>query len=195
MRKHSDLFYWENQHRLKKLKEFREITIGFFNADNSSEGYYNKRSELNLKTEEAHGYIKAAGVRSVIVLTPPPLIGGYPIRIDLFQDIHNLHRAIRPIQVIDTIEKAIGVYLSNVSSSILRTINPFFYMYRLIDTVTTIPIRLFRVLGFSEDVLDCSYIVRIYKFITQTIIWVSALLTLLHRFGLLNSFLSLIGQK
>ncbi len=102
------------------------------------------RQEINYDIEKAARIITAAFVDVHIRQYPPPIVGGPVLDIDLVRNVFKTYIGISNVHVFDTIDKAIGAYKADTKLSILRTINPFFYLDLLLSYITSfilIPVR------------------------------------------------------
>ena len=50
------------------------------------------RQRINLTSNQAHRIIAAAGIATTITWTPPPAVGGYVQRIEVFSNLFGLDR-------------------------------------------------------------------------------------------------------
>lgn len=135
---YKDITFGENRGRLKVLNEFRELVIIYF--DNSTLNMMNgshvekqeakdARAAINLIMKKAYTIIRLADINPSAASMPSIAMGGQGRNMDLILNIFNLGRNnISPNAAIEYIEKAIDVYKSNRLDSLIRTINPFFWM-------------------------------------------------------------------
>ncbi len=153
VKKHyKDITFGENRVRLKLLIEFRDLVIKYF--DNSrlnmlSGNYIEKpegreaRDAINLILNRAYKIIRLADIKTSITSTASLAAGRHGKNIDLILNIFNLGRNdIPPNTAIDYIERAIEVYKSNRLLSLMRTINPFYWMTVILN---------YMVRGFIKD--------------------------------------------
>ncbi len=181
---------WENNSRLDKLAEFRALVIEYFN-NSHAEWMVDERIEQP-KAEEArvkinrmmngvHDIILYAGVNPSIRYTPPPAVGGYIQNIGLVQNIFNLHRfQIAPNNLLDFIDRAIGIYENNSGPAFRRAINPFFYVGLVFDLVARIPFVLVGRAGFNRKKAEESLVGRVTKGVIYIITALASLLTVLQ---------------
>ena len=180
----------ENNKRLEKLAEFRDHVIEYFN-NSRAEWMVDERIEqpkatearvkINRMMDGVHDIIFYAGVNPSIRYTPPPAIGGYIQNIDLVQNIFNLHRfQIAPNNILDFIDRAIGIYESNARPAFLRAINPFFYLGIVFDLVARVPFVLIGRAGFNRKKAEDSLAGRLIKGALYIITALASLLTVLQ---------------
>ncbi|MFW6122386.1 MAG: hypothetical protein ACOC80_16010 [Petrotogales bacterium] len=101
--------------------------------------------------EETHTIILHSGINSIIVWTPPPAVGGYVKKVDVIQNIFNLHDfQIGSDTVLDYIDRAIGIYEYNRKPSLRRTFNPLFYIGLLFEAISELPFIAIDKLGFNR---------------------------------------------
>ena len=203
MRYHTKILIWENKRRLNKLRAFRSLVIRYFN--NSRVGFgggrveesaaKEARREINRLKDEMHSIILNSGIDPSFSWTRPTTIGGDDTEIDLIEDIFNLDQFdIGPNNLLDRIDRAIGKYESNRKSVFVRTFNPFFYLGRLLDTITDLPFIVIGMLGFNRQKIKASAIGRLVKGVLYLIIIVAAVLAILHLLYLLNPIRQLVHK-
>ncbi|MCD6271380.1 MAG: hypothetical protein J7K30_00705 [Deltaproteobacteria bacterium] len=139
------------------------------------------RVKINRVMVETHDIILNSGINPTLTWTPPPALGGYVRDIDLIQNIFNLHGfRIGPDEVMDYIDKTIGIYESNHKPSLIRTFNPFFYIGLVFDAISELPFIAIGKFGFNRQKVESSVIGRVVKGILYLITVVAALLTILQ---------------
>ena len=147
------------------------------------------RQEINSSLEEVRNIVAASGVPFVYEWTPPPAIGGYVQTIDLFHNIFGLDQFQIDVQrVLDVIDRSLGIYKSNSRSSLLKTLNPFWWTGRLLIWFARVPFRLLHVIGFDSTKAEASLPGRILKGVLLILSGMAAFLTILHRMGWLEDF-------
>jgi hypothetical protein len=203
MQLYRNITCWENQRRLQFLESFRTDIVQYF-----SESIYNWKVEarieedgakeakvrINKKMQEVRAIVRASGVSPVITYTPPPVIGGYIQKVDLMQNVFNLHQfQIPDDELIGFLDRAIGVYESNRRPAFWRTINPFWWVWRLMTVLVSLPFSLLGVVGFDAEKAEASLVGRLIKFLLYMIIVSASFLSILHFLGLLAGFKKMIG--
>ena len=204
MKYYTKIPFWENKRRRTLLNRFREATVFYFNnseahwmADDRIENDKAKqtRTEINRMIHEIHKIVILSNVNPSILYTPPPAIGGYVRNIDLIINIFNLQRfQINPQSLIDYIDRAIGVYENDYNPSILRTINPLYWISVIFDYVVSLPFILIGKLGFNQQKIEASFYGKLFKIIIQLILGTAAFLTILDKTGYLDQFIKLIKK-
>ena len=189
---------WENNRRLEKLAEFRALVIQYF--DNSrAEWMVDERIEkpeaeearvkINRMIDETHDIILYSGVNPSIRYTPPAVVGGYIQNIDLVENVFNLHRfKITANNLLDFVDRSIGIYESNRRPALLRAINPFFYLGLAFDLVARIPFVLIGRAGFNRQKVEESLAGRLVKGSIYIVTALASLLTVLQLLDYLESF-------
>lgn len=181
---------WENSRRLNRLAEFRALVIEYFN-NSRVEWMVDERIEqpkaeearvkINRMMDKIDDIILYAGVIPSVRYTPPPVVGGYTQNIDLVQNIFNLHGFhISPNNLLDFIDRAIGIYENNAGPAFRRAINPFFYVGLVFDLVARIPFVLIGRAGFNRRKAEESLVGRVIKGIIFIITALASLLTVLQ---------------
>ena len=97
---------------------------------------YNEKPEatdakkaINLIMKNAYAIISYAEIKTYTASTPSVSVKGRGKNIDLILNIFNLaSNNIEPDIAIDYIDQAIAVYKDNRIASLIRVINPFFWM-------------------------------------------------------------------
>jgi hypothetical protein len=187
---HTKILPWENNSRLDRLAEFRALVVEYFNNSRAEwmvdERIQQPKAEearvkINRMMDGIHDIILYAGVNPSIRYTPPPAVGGYVQNIDLVQNIFNLHRFhIAPNNLLDFIDRAIGVYENNSGPAFRRAINPFFYVGLVLDLVARIPFVLIGRAGFNRQKAEESLAGRVIKGVIYIITALASLLTVLQ---------------
>ena len=174
MRRYTKILIWENQRRLNKLIEFRNLVIEYFNnidvewiSDRriESQAAQVARGKINRIMAEIHSIILHSGTVPVLTIDPPPAVGGYRANVDLIQNIFMLdkfyigeevHREANDI--LDFVDRAIGIYESNHKSALVRMFNPFFYLGLVFDAISDLPFMAIGKLGFDRQKAEASAI-------------------------------------
>ena len=187
---------WENSRRLDKLYEFRELILKYFNnsglewmADGRIEEDDARaaRVAINRSMDEVHDIVLYSGINPSITWTPPPAVGGYRQNIDLIQNIFNLHAfRVEPNNILDFLDRSIGIYESNRIPSLLRALNPLFYIGLIFDALVEIPFIFIGKLGLNREKAESSLIGKLIKGVLYLITVVAAFLTILQLLDLLD---------
>ncbi len=195
MRYYNKILIWENKRRLNKLREFRSLMIRYFN--NSRIGFGGGRVEesaakeakrdLNRLREEIHSIILNSEMDPSFSWTRPAAAGGDDMEIDLIENLFNLDQFdIGPSNVLGIIDKTIGQHDSNRKSAFIRTLNPFFYIGVVLDTISDLPFIFVGLFGFNRKKIRTSAIGRPIKAILYLTTIIAALLAILHFSGFLE---------
>ena len=173
MKIYTKILYWENRNRLRKLNSFRALVIDYF--DNSrAEWMVQERIEqppaqlarvqINRLVDGIHDILYCAGISPVIRYTPPPAVGGHIQKIDILHNIFNLTGySISSSNLLDYLDRAIGIYEGDKGPAILRTINPFFYLGIVLDWIVRFPFNLIGRAGFNREKIEESIAGRVTK--------------------------------
>lgn len=190
MRFFNEILIWENKRRVQKLLEFRSDVVEYFS--NSKYEWMNRdrvendksqaaRQKLNRSLEYTHDVLICSGTGTRIRYTPPAAIGGYIQDLDLVENIFNLQNyQISPNNLLDIIDRAIGIYESDQSSAVIRVLNPFFYLEIFLDWISTIPFKLLAKLGFNQVKAQESFIGKIFKGLVYLVTALASILTVLQ---------------
>lgn len=122
-------------------------------------------------------------------------MGGRTFRFDLFNDLFNDLESygISYQLVIDMLEKAIGVYETDKSRALRRTINPLWWMKRLFEEVGRLPFRLLTMLGFNVARSESSVLGRLVRGFVSLIAVLASLLVIANLLGFLDEIKKILG--
>jgi hypothetical protein len=133
-----DIHYWENRARLKLLTHFRFLVTSYFDNSvlNMESGNYSEKPEasdaresINHILKKVYSIITNAGIKTYTASTPSVSAKVRGQNINLILNLFNLGRnEIPPEAAIEYIDRAIDVYKDNRTASLMRVINPFFWM-------------------------------------------------------------------
>jgi hypothetical protein len=212
MRKYNEIPIWENSKRIDFLIKFRNLVVEYFrNVETfSSSGLdihffaepiendiaRQKRSEINENIDKAYAIILAACMQTSITRYPPSAVGGHVIDIDIIASIFDFHNLnLNSDNVVDIIERALGVYKNDRINSFLRTIYPFYWIFLIINYITSLPFVILGQIGFNRGKIEGSFIGKISKAIFNLIIVFAAFLTILEKLGYLDYLKNLILKR
>jgi len=195
---------WENRRRVKLLNEYKVLVSTYFNNIEQSDLSLNVRENekakqirtgINKNLDRIHSFIVLAGINPRINYYPPPAVGGLVVNIDTVNDIFNLHHfQIGPQQLLDFIDRAIGIYENDKRNSLLRTRNPLFWLGLIIDYIVSLPFKIIGYIGFDQNKIESSNIGKIVKGIFYLIVFFSSFLAVLKYLGYLEKFRLLIQR-
>ncbi len=197
--------FWVNYRRLEKLLEFRQLVINYFN-NTQMEGIRSEvtenleaqraRSSINTNLMEIHEMSVSSGTVPFMVHTSAPAFGSRVTKVDLIEGIFSLHHYnLGGQDVVDYIERVIGIYQRNHTSAVIRTFNPFYYIGLLFEAVSEIPSIAIGSLGINRNRFSSSIIGRFVKSITYTITVCASLLTILHLLGMLEQIKTYVLEQ
>lgn len=202
MRDYRKITIWENRKRIDFLVNFKNLVIDYFkNVKRANwelglienETAKQKREKINLVLHKAHSIILTAEVYPYLTYIPPRAVGGYIQKIDLVLDIFHLSNyRINPQEVVDILDKAIGVYENDRHDSLLRTINPLFWIDLILSYIVSFLFRIIGGMGFDQEKIKSPIIGKIIKGILYLIIVFASFLTILQKLGYLEKFRLLI---
>jgi hypothetical protein len=137
-RHYKDIPFWENRARLKLLRKFHGLVSTYFDNSvlNMVTGVYNEKAEAAEAKKEINGIIKdvytiisSADIKTYTASISTVTLEGRGRNIDLILNIFNLGRNnIAPEAAIDYVDRAIAVYKGNILASLMRIVNPFFWL-------------------------------------------------------------------
>lgn len=197
MRRHTKILVWENERRLNKLIEFRELAIEYFSNSRPAgwgsssrieeDAAREARPKINLVIDEVHSIILTSGITPTLSWTAPAAIGSYAKEVDLIANIFYLNGLqIEPNHVLDFIERVIGKYESNRKSAFVRMFNPFFCLGWFLNVISVLPFIAIGKLGFNQYKAERSAIGKLIKGVLYLIPVVAACLAILQNFDSLE---------
>lgn len=186
MKPYNKIPFWENRKRIDKLEEFRQLFVDYFNIVYLRMNEYveneeakNIRSEINFIIDNAYSIIIASGINTNVYYTHSPASGGRREVIDLITNIFNLGMYdITPSQVLDIIDRSIGIYYHNINDSILRTINPFYWFGLVLDYFASLPFTLIGKMGYNQSEIETSSLGKTLKGVVYLVEVLVSILTL-----------------
>jgi len=196
------MFFWQNASKLYTLFEYRDLVIDYFNEAqpydlfemHDTEKSIQLRSKINRTTQQITDALYSVGIVPVIHWTPPAMIGGYSQNIDLVNNLFNLRRyQIHPQTLIDILDKAIGIYSADRVNSFLRTVNPLFWVYLLINYFVRLPFKLLGLAGFNQRKIEGSLLGKIFAGVFTTLTYTFTLIQILEKLGMLDRVKEFIG--
>ena len=209
MRHYTKILIWENKRRIKKLREFRNLMIRYFNNSQvglgggrvEEDAAQEAKSKINLLIAEVHSIILNSGVNPVLSWTPPAGLGDHAVEVDLIENIFDLDLFdIGPSNLLAVIDEVIEKYDSNRKAVFVRTCNPFLYLGWMLDIISDLPFIVMGIFGFNQQKIKMSTIGRLIKGALY-LITVIAFLAILHLLGFLEpvtqhirKLLGLIGE-
>ena len=178
MKNYRKITCYENSRRLRKLSEFREQAILYSSrGDYESEEVNRVRTKINLMMQEVSKIVFAAEIDTNIVRVPPPAIGGPNVNVEVISNIFLLSQLDIPInELINFLERSIGVYQSDLRKSLIRTFNPIWW----IGGIAHIPFKIMGAAGFNAMRAEQSIIGRLSKVVINLITLIAALLTIFY---------------
>ena len=195
MNGYRNITFWESLRRQERLNEFHNLIVTYYTA--LQEGQADQASEarisINLILRDVQAIVYAAKVHPVISWTPPRFVGGPSIEIDVLENLFYLKRYdLGPETVTDLLLRACGVYESYHLQSFLRTINPFWWVWRIFNWFAKLPFFLLGSAGFNSTRAENSILGRFFKLAFLLLPLVAAFLSILSHLDLLEEFLELV---
>lgn len=184
---------WEVNNRLKTLEQFRsDVSRYFSNSAYSLEaqGMIEKpeakeaRSAINLTLYEARDCIQASGVITVVMYYELPKQGGRSYPVDVIMNLFECYDYNkRPDDITGLIERSIGIHKSEVPKAKIRTLNPIWWVGRLISWVVALPFLLIERAGFDASKAQQSMMGKIFKLLFELVVLVEALVSIVDFLG------------
>lgn len=151
MKPHDKITILRNRHRVRELRDFRELVEVYYERASYDEddllmdweGAQAARSEINQRLPRIIQIVLAAGFggRDLNNNLPGPPAGGVEVLRSIFNARYTdgAHQ-----EVLDTIDMARGVYEAGRFSALARTFNPFHYLFSALGAVAQLPGRALR---------------------------------------------------
>ena len=197
LNRHNKITVWENRRRINELSEFRELLVVYFNNIKfRRESHISRqaRSKINLKVTSIREIVRAADVNTDVQWTSPTLSGVWSGNNDVLLNFATLDSMnISPQIALDLVERATGVYISNHSKSISRTINPIWWVFRSFDWFIRLPFVLGNVAGFDTYRLEESVWGLLIKINFVIFSATASLITILSFLGKSESSRTMLG--
>jgi hypothetical protein len=200
MRSYKQITFWENDERIKYLKNFNSHVVNYFNNIGHSnvggsweeEIAKKERREINKLIDKAHSYIIATGVSARVINYLAPKTGrGLDLVLNIF-NLGKMHIGHRPL--LDFIERAMAIYENDKKNAVLRTWNPIFWIILFVDLIISLPFEFLGKFGLQQDKLEASFGGRLFKFLFSLIIYGEAFLNILKMTGYLPKLLIVIEK-
>lgn len=199
---YKDITCWENKRRHATLSRFHNLLITYFSHSQSgqfgsrveTEPAQHARTEINLMISDIGAIVHAADTSTIITWTPAPAIGGLIQRVDLLANVFGLDRFdVPPTYLVDYILRAIGVYQSDKRRSIIRTINPLWWIKNIVIYISRFPFSIFSAAGFNMERAEQSVIGKIVKSILIAITTAASVLVIADLLGALEWLIYKLG--
>lgn len=171
----SNLLIWDCLNRIQVLQEFnKEIEKyvdglrvnwdDFQRPSKVTKDQERTRVKINRMLPRVSRFLEESGNYPVITVREPPFVGGRVWHIDAGENIFNLNNFDLPIDTVtDSVDRAIGYYQDNILTSFIRTINPFWWLQRLLIAFIRIPFMIFAWAGYDAKNFENSSGGKLYK--------------------------------
>lgn len=192
MRKYNRIPFWVNLYRWRRLNNFISLTnkyVSNSHYDWQVEGRIEEqrakevREPINLMIPEINNIVKSTDNSSVIVSYPAPAVGGYVKNINIFDNFFNLHSYQIPYDdILNQLNRSKGVLKTDFIYSIIRTLNPFYWIGMILGLIVNIPFQLIGKVGFDNTKFENSIIGKLIKILLYIVTVVAAIITILQAF-------------
>ncbi|KCZ96572.1 hypothetical protein HPO_19180 [Hyphomonas polymorpha PS728] len=156
---------FENRKRVRALSAFRanvERWIEVNLADNAETAAL--RRSINLTLVDARKFTVFAGIGVSGQQFPAPAVGGAIVPFDLFADIFGPNRIFGSHnRLIDSIDRAIGVYESDQQAANFRTFNPFWWIGKGLTWLARTPFMIAGAAGFDTTKAENSVLGKLVR--------------------------------
>lgn len=173
-------FIW-NKKRQESILEFRNNIVMYFNNIQGSDYSLNMiendeakkaRTYINLNLKTVKKYIHYSLVSTSWSIRPP--FQSYIIEnFDFLDNIFSFNNYWLKAQTFtDILERSIWVYKEDYNNALLRSFNPFWWINKVINLISLIPIKIISMFWFNEENIEKSFIWKIIKWLFWLIAWV-----------------------
>jgi hypothetical protein len=200
--RYNKLPIWDNKSRQKVLCRFLELyEIYVTNIARSSRHSQPKKNAIACDAREQINRILHRVSRSVQDSGINPVLDwvsravGIQARVDLFENLFLLDEFdIPPVQVKDRVERAIGVFEEDQFRAWIRTFNPFYWLARLLDYITSIPFRILGKAGFSRQHAEASAIGKLVKLFVSVLTLTGTIIAILKNLDYLDKTVEFLKE-
>jgi len=134
-----------------------------------------------------------AGISPNVTHNGAPAGGSVRQGLNLVDDLFNLQNYdIETQALIDFINQALGVYERDFKWSFMRTVNPLFWVGKILELVSSVPFYLLGRIGFDQEELELSSLGRVVKWAIKTVGYFTIGWQFLVIIGILPKELSLL---
>jgi hypothetical protein len=131
------------------------------------------RDEINYMIPRVRDLLQPAGVY-------PLVIGQEAYPIDLLTNIFRLEQfGQHQRTIVDHVQRGIGYYKNELPGSLWRTINPFWWLSRLVATIIRVPFKILDWAGYDGSKVETSSGGRLYKAVAGIAAFIVTLVTFL----------------
>jgi len=199
--------YFTNRNRIALLMSFLKLAKDYY--ENSTYSWYTDstmeqpkakqvRSEINRILDKSREAILSTRIPIYIRRHPAPAVGGFLQDIDLLNNMFGQYANGELSEYLfDCIERSIGKYEHDRTASIIRTVNPFFWLNKIIMIIVSIPFKIIGKFGFNQEKAEASIPGRISQFIlyiATIATLIASVIYILDAFGKWDKTLILIDK-
>ena len=187
---------FQNLQSIRTLKKFKKLAERYYeNVDYASYGLtvLEKpkakaiRSQLNLMLERAKRALSCADISPDICDPFRPTAHDHEEGVYLVENIFNLHQLkISPQTLLDYVERAIGVFRDDKFKSLIRTLNPLFWLSIVLDYTSSLPFAILGALGFNRSKIEEGSLGKFLKGCFRVAVVVTVLAVILDHQGYLD---------
>lgn len=186
MRFYNEISIFCNMERLRKLRAFRaliknylsDISYGSFGGG-PVEGLIAQelRQEINRNMTSILSIVSYAVIPTKYDILRAPALGGGTYKVDVIANFFDLgQHDIDRSAVLDLLDRSIGRYEHDRRNAILRTINPFWWLWCIVGTIARLPFRALGYAGLNQSKIENSVIGKTFKLGIEIMIFAVAIL-------------------
>ena len=194
------MLYWECKHRLKELRDFRQLVgLYFSNTGIDTRGRRHEnanaatvRAQINLQMAEVVRSCSLIGHSLTLTYTSPS--HGFTSPMNVITNLFSLDRLRIPAsKATDSLDMAIGDY-ERLKARLRRlSWNPLYWLRLGFFALLGLPFRMLEALGFDTRSVEQSFGGKLFKAIGALVFFLAALLQTLSLLGLPTSIRHVFG--
>ena len=157
--------------------------------DDSSQAAQDAKRNIYRALRAVNSIVHSSGINPEIFYQQPPIVGGREYNINIITNIFRLDELQIPVDMPDGfVQQAIGVYTDDNGAAWRRTLNPFWWLGRILSWFAHIPFELIGKAGFDAGKAEGSFIGKVASLILYLIPIIAGLLAILDRMDYLGAF-------
>ena len=198
------MLYLEAKRGFEFLKHFRQKVVDYDNHAqwNDYDNDYDEdeeavrlRQQINEDMAEVTTACQKVGQSTIVYYSPPPAIGGLQGEIDVLANIFRLPSlGMNTTQLLDRLDRVIGVYRYHVSHLWRRLFNPFYWIGKGLASIGSVPFRVLRIAGFNAERAETSLSGKLVKSIISFLTLMYFSLAILEMLDLLAPVITAVKR-
>lgn len=159
--------------------------------DDRAQAAQDAKRSIYRALQAVNSSVHSAGINPEIFYQQPPIVGGREYNINIITNIFRLDELQIPVDMPDGfVQQAIGVYTADHAGAWGRTLNPFWWLGKLITWIAHAPFFLLGAAGFDSEKAERSIIGKLVSLVFALTTFLAAVLGILDRLGFLTQLKS-----